>query len=350
MTKLQPDTEAMLEEAHDWMVLLEDPSTSEAERERFKQWIEADRRRAHVFDRAITFREAIKATPAASFADDLHQPSLRERLQAATDRALGLLAQKASLVSVAAAAVLVIALVLRPLFETLPEAPTTPVAMAQTLTTEIRQLSTGTLVDGTEFTLGPASAINVSYSAFAREVSLLRGEVFFSVAADPDRPFSVQAARLTATALGTAFEVRRSADTTRVAVAEGTVEVTHPTMAARRPTSLLITERLSAGNEVAATDDLGMGEPVAVSAENVGSWRQGRLVFRGASLAEILADVNRYSTVPVELDPQSPDLATRRLSGAFEGSELDALLQSIADIHSLSVDRSEPRRIVLRVR
>jgi transmembrane sensor len=56
------------------------------------------------------------------------------------------------------------------------------------------------------------STIKISFSHSVRQVELLEGEAFFKVAKNPKKPFIVKIGNNTASALGTAFIVRRQYD------------------------------------------------------------------------------------------------------------------------------------------
>src|ERR1044072_3765085 len=84
------------------------------------------------------------------------------------------------------------------------------------------------LDDGSRVQLNTDSAISVDYSGRKRGVTLLKGEAAFEVAHDSSRPFQVNAAGGTVTALGTVFQVRIVEGTdvaTHVVVTEGRVQV-----------------------------------------------------------------------------------------------------------------------------
>lgn len=84
-TKLGPETEDILQAAHDWLLVLEDPQATEVDRARFRQWLAADPRHADVYDRAVTFRAAFARLSRDDFDDYIHHPSPRERLAALLD-------------------------------------------------------------------------------------------------------------------------------------------------------------------------------------------------------------------------------------------------------------------------
>lgn len=81
-----------------------------------------------------------------------------------------------------------------------------------------------TFEDGSRVLLPPGTKVIVDYTPEHRWFRLVAGEMTVHVAEDPNRPLSVQADQLTATAVGTIFTVTRG-PTTRVHVIEGTVKV-----------------------------------------------------------------------------------------------------------------------------
>lgn len=81
------------------------------------------------------------------------------------------------------------------------------------------------LADGSRLNLGASTRLEIKLEARARDINLVRGEAFFPVAKDRDRPFTVHAGDATVTAVGTEFSVNRGADQVVVAVIEGRVLV-----------------------------------------------------------------------------------------------------------------------------
>ena len=82
-----------------------------------------------------------------------------------------------------------------------------------------------TLADGSHVELNAKSAIAVHYSDGQRRLTLLAGEACFDVSPDPARPFVVEAAGGTTTALGTAFDVALATNAAHVTVTEHRVAV-----------------------------------------------------------------------------------------------------------------------------
>jgi len=182
------------------------------------------------------------------------------------------------------------------------------------------------LAEGSRITLNANSAVDVKLTADGRRITLRKGEALFNVTADPQRPFSVQAGAVSATALGTVYAVRRDGadvDVTvrhgRVAVAEGADNVT-----------------LGAGEAVAGRAD-GLGTKQAVDVDRVLAWEQGRLVFELTPLAQVLEQIERYR--PGILMLRDPRLAALKVSGTFQLDHLDEGLATLEKVFPLKIER-----------
>lgn len=87
------------------------------------------------------------------------------------------------------------------------------------------------LADGSRVDLNRGAAITVEFTATERRVRLERGEAHFTVTKDPTRPFVVEVDGVAVRAVGTAFSVKRGADSVAVLVTEGIVAVNSPAAA-----------------------------------------------------------------------------------------------------------------------
>jgi transmembrane sensor len=83
-----------------------------------------------------------------------------------------------------------------------------------------------TLEDGSRIELGPRSAIARDFTPSSRRLVLLRGEAWFDVVPDPGRPFAVESAAGSMTALGTSFDIALEQAQARVTVTAHRVRVT----------------------------------------------------------------------------------------------------------------------------
>lgn len=200
------------------------------------------------------------------------------------------------------------------------------------------QQSSITLADGSRLILNTASAVAIRFDDSVRRVELLKGEAFFEVAKNPQRPFVVTAAGSEVRAVGTAFDVRRQDAQTQVELVEGVVDV--------RNTQGLTSQRLQAG-QIALIADSDITVQVARSPQDLAMWREGYLQFDGLPLHEAVAQINRYRPGRVVLLNSS--LADKRVSGLFRLDALDqAILSLQAAVPQLQTVSITPYLVVLR--
>lgn len=206
-------------------------------------------------------------------------------------------------------------------------------------TTQVAEVKSLTLDDGTALTLGAETALEVTYTPTRREVTLTKGEVFFDVASNPKRPFTVSGAGLSIFVVGTSFEVSRSASSIDVAVVEGIVSVAI-TSKPSGESSLRLThaQRVKASGGV-----LSSIEPVGVDA--IGAWREGELAYVSAPLSEILSDADRYYDGDVVLMDAS--LADLSLSLILDAGDIEGLLNTLESALPLRISRLQDGTILV---
>jgi len=231
------------------------------------------------------------------------------------------------------------------------------------------------IADGSRVTLNTDSAIRVNLTARERGVELERGEAFFEVAHDPSRPFVVEAGNKRVIAVGTQFSVRREGDDIEVTVTEGTVRMEDRRErsggAPARPQPL---SSSSSGPRsslpAAALDSLSGGSAdvvllpagsvarageagVLVQKESPGevdealSWRQGILVFHDMTLADAVAEFNRYNTRQIRIE--DPTVAGLRIAGNFRATNVDAFVRLLEHGYPLRVEQGDSQ-VVLKAR
>lgn len=345
---LKLETRRVLQEAHDWLVLTEDSGLSEEERRRFQLWLDEDPSHSELYDRAITVRAAMQSLDF----DDIDADLLyREKSSPSATAGRWFSAgqeRRILLVGCSAALFAAVFLIAPDFVEPVSEQTAAPIVT--TYESSIGQTRNLQLDDGTKVVLGARSTMTASFSPQRREVNLQSGAAYFDVAKEPNRPFSVTAGDLVATALGTVFDVRANAQVYRVGVAEGAVAVAYPFVIGGNKTSMIATRNLVSGETVVATPDTGLGDTEAIDASNVGAWRFDRLTYTSTSLSEFIADVNRLSSVPVELDNSDKSLGALEIRGVFVTNNVDDLLLALTEIHPVIVDRTNPSVVVVRAR
>lgn len=191
------------------------------------------------------------------------------------------------------------------------------------------------LSDGSAITLGADSALAVDFSDARRHVRLLQGQAYFEVASNPARPFVVRAGEVDVTVTGTAFDVTLAADVVSVAVAEGQVSV----QALGRNQDLRPGQRLMID---VATDHAAV---TAVAPENVAAWRDGWLYVADASLDQVVAALGRHHAGMIVL--RGDALKGRRVTGAYDLRDARRALRAIAASHGVTLREISPYLIVL---
>ncbi len=200
--------------------------------------------------------------------------------------------------------------------------------------------------DGTRISLNSDSRVRIAYRDAERRVYLEKGEAYFEVARRVDRPFVVIAGDHRVTALGTSFLVRYEADRTAVTLVEGKVTVApieprssaaHPSVSAAAPADVRV---------------LDPGERLVVSAnrvvrvdmpriEVVTAWRRGEVILDDTTLAEAVAEMNRYDAAALVID--DPAVAQLHVSGVYKTGANEGFAQAVARVYGLDINERDGR-------
>ncbi|WP_446808988.1 FecR family protein [Methylomonas sp. 2BW1-5-20] len=172
------------------------------------------------------------------------------------------------------------------------------------------------LADGSRLTLNTDTALVVRYSDSLRQIELLRGEAYFEVAPNKQRPFVVDGGQATARAVGTAYSVRKHADELSVVVSEGTVEVGADSAKALVHAAEQAEYRQGRLQAVAQLDN-----------DDALAWRRRQTVFHRQPLTQVLEEVNRYRRGRIVA--VNPQLAERVVNGVFNNGDPDAVLAAL---------------------
>lgn len=199
------------------------------------------------------------------------------------------------------------------------------------------------LPDGTRLVLNTDSAIDLRFTAQARDVLLRAGEVFIATAPDPlgsgglaSRPFTVHTRHGAVRAIGTRFTVRLSDGRSMASVDEGAVRI-QPLLAAAGPVQLEAGQR--AWFSASTVDSPGASLP------GDSAWTRGRLVAERMRLRDFLAELGRYRSGLLRCDPAVQDLV---VSGVYPLDDTDLALSTLA--HALPVRIDSVTRYWVTVR
>lgn len=205
------------------------------------------------------------------------------------------------------------------------------------------------LPEGSRVTLDADSELNVVLTSDRRALTLVRGEGYFQVAKDRSRPFVVQAGATQVTAVGTAFNIRRSANRTVVAVLEGKVElVAEPQSrpnapapgsdrhdesrvtagSAGPPRVPQLSAQVAAGEAVSYSESGDLHALPATEASLAAAWLQGHRRYYNEPLRYVLADVSRYTGRKIEVsDELTGDL---QFTGTLDVENSEAWLRGLS--------------------
>lgn len=322
MGTLRGDDHRTLEEAAAWFTRLKQDSVSEATIEDFLKWRRAPandaaytevEQRWRQADRVSNDPELVRLTEAA-----LRKPRAWDVLRRVLAR--NLLPLSLAGATLAGALFLLVS-------HLQPQAYETDVGAQQ-----IVRLS-----DGSVLRLNTSSRVEVRFARNERRLLLERGEAFFEVAHDATRPFIVVAGDTQVQAIGTKFDVRRTADATHVTLAEGRVQVARPS---RKEAWTLVPNQKITLNGASPV-------PQVTDAAMTTSWTTGRLRFRETPLVDAVTEVNRYSRTKITLDARHVE--DERVSGVFDTGDTKAFVSAVTEVFSLTASTS-PDGIHLRAR
>ena len=200
------------------------------------------------------------------------------------------------------------------------------------------------LADGSVMTLNTDTEAEIAFTGTQRRVRLVQGQALFEVEKE-ERPFIVEAGSSQTTALGTVFDVYANAGAVEVTLLEGSVVVApvpdapelwdqfRPDRPEGEPGRTLVP-----GEKLVIRDD-GLESVSAIDPSEASLWRSGTVWLDDMALADVVAELNRYSRMKVRID--DPDLGAERLSGSFRVGEEEEFVGSLVMMFALEAERVE---------
>jgi transmembrane sensor len=307
--------ERRLDEAGDWLVRLQSEVVSEADALAFDAWLSTSPDNAEAFDAVLKLSHEVEASRLAlKIALPRPQPE-RSRRWVLWGGGLAAGAMAAS------AATLML----------LP-------AATQSYATGPGERRKVTLADGSVLEMNGATRLEVRFAGRERRVELASGEASFDVAHDARRPFIVAAGDRAVRVLGTRFNVKRRGGRLSVALTRGLVEVASNGGTSRR-------YRLHPGQRLDAMEGAVESQIVTGAAEEAFGWREGRLIYRDATLGEVVDDLNAQFARPTRIE--DPSLAAVKLSGVLVLDDQRAVINRLSLLTPIEVIEA-PSGVLLR--
>ena len=192
-----------------------------------------------------------------------------------------------------------------------------------------------TLADGSVVELNAGAKIDVQFAPGERRVRLVRGEAYFTVTRNPNRPFIVSASDVTVRAVGTAFSVGIERQEISVLVTEGRVRVDEArVLAGEEAADPCELSALVAGQKgviplgiAPATGRLEMTVTTLTPAEveRALRWQVRRLEFVDMPLGAVVTEFNRYNRQ--RLVVRDAETAAILVGGNFRADNVDAFVR-----------------------
>lgn len=292
-------------EAAAWVVRLSQGDPTAAEFDAFEAWLIAEPRRTEAYDRALQawtqVQEDVALAPEIAAAAPRRNPRPQWLLWSGSG------------VAAAAAAIAVVVF--------------TAGASPETYETKPGEHRAVALSDGTHVMLNTATRMEVRWSKGERRISLPEGEATFDVAHDANRPFVVRAGDRAVRVLGTEFDVKARGEALAVTVRRGVVEVSDHGGAP---------VRLLKGDQVAFRQAGAAPSVSHVDPDDVFAWREGRLVYRDATIGEVVHALNlQFGGADISVEP---DAAAVRFSGVLTLDSRDQVLHRLTQAAPLAVE------------
>jgi transmembrane sensor len=284
-----------------WVMLTRDPGF--ADWDGFTAWLEASPEHARLYDELMLADERIAAHLARS------APVVRRRW-------------RWPIVGGAVAATLA--------FIAMLPTVTRPGFTPQTIASAPGQKLTVRLADGSRIDMNGATRLVLDGPRHAR---LERGEALFTVVHDEARPFEVTSGDAVVRDVGTTFNVVRAPMRFTVTVSEGEIVFNPEREQVHVPAGQQIEEH---GDQLLVT---------RVDAAQVGAWRRGRLIYRGAKLERVADDLSRGLGLPVAADAS---VSARPFSGIIQlEGKGESALRSAAMILGVDVRKAGDRWLLV---
>lgn len=211
------------------------------------------------------------------------------------------------------------------------------------LTSSNQLAKTVTLPDGTLVSLNSDTYLIYPkrFANYTREVTI-EGEAFFEVKPNNKKPFIIHAGNAQIKVLGTSFNVNAYPDSKlmEVTVKTGKVQVRNETAESKQFNELI----LSPGDK--GTLVLSSNALLKTTNQNLNfmAWKTHNLIFRAASLREVISNLEKVYKVNIRLD--DPKLNGLLLTAHFNDYSLDVILKVIETTFQMKTQKMNGQYIL----
>jgi len=190
-----------------------------------------------------------------------------------------------------------------------------------------------TLPDGTKVWLNAASSLRYPtvFTGATRKVTVT-GEAYFEVAHNVHMPFVVNVNdKEEVTVLGTHFNINAydNESAIQTTLLQGSVKVGKGQRAKGKGESVI----LKPGEQVSLSQSSRLSHPIPVQTDEVIAWKNGQFNFEGASLGEVMRQLERWYDIEVSYQKGIPDVEFEgKMTRDVPLSDLLTMLER-SDIH-----------------
>jgi len=211
----------------------------------------------------------------------------------------------------------------------------------QQVRSSVDDISRVTLPDGTNVWLNRSSSL--SYPAvFNGKVRLVElvGEGFFEIAHNPDIPFIVQAGKIKVNATGTTFNVMAYPEDENIEVTliDGLVELSHVPSEGEE-TFLL---HINPGQFVRYEKESDQLSSERFYDDRYYAWKDGKLVFENASMAEMVRRLSRWFNVDIQIE--SEETLELYYTATFIDETLPQVLELLSKVSPIDYSVSDRKK------
>ena len=212
-------------------------------------------------------------------------------------------------------------------------------AMRADYQSPVAEHRTVALSDGSQVLLDSNTLADVQFNPERREVTLLRGQAFFSVKPDAARAFYVNAGQVRVRVTGTAFAVSLNDNGVDVSVESGTVAV-HTSQSSTTAPHLL-----HSGDLLSYTSADDRTRLAQLPLEQIAPWRRWQLVAIDQPLEQVLVQLRRYQPGLILLTDKA--LGQRRITAALNLRDPKRALQTAIAPLGARVQDSVPFTLIV---
>ena len=330
-TSKQP-SQQVLAQAADWFALLRSGDANQQDKKNWQLWLAANNEHHH----AWAFVESVEQSFAAASADN---PAEAEQvLLLSRQRRISRRGVLASFTAIFISSGLGFAS-----WRYLP-LPRLVNQWRADYKSELGEIKSLQLSDGTKVWLNTASAFNVEITTQQRVITLLQGEILIETAKNDARPLLVNTLQGQIRPIGTKFSVYQQEENTQVDVFQGAVVITLPDLLTDQLTNKLpnklpnkYTKQIDAGQQITFSKTSFTNVNTADSAKE--AWSQGILLAEDISLQDLVKQLSRYQYTYINL---ADNVAHLSVYGSYPLKSPEQILAMLAKVLPIKVTYISP--------